>query len=143
MNRSHLLPATLLALAAVAIAQSTQNQSNIARLVNVINQVTAKVDGVIPLRDHQTHFIEGEEWFYTVPLGNSAEVTHLGGIHYTTHLEKMSPSGEWKIFLRASQFGGGNASSNQGNRVVLHEGDHVRIVPGNYHAWITLALEEI
>ena len=83
MNRSHLLPATLLALAAVAIAQSTQNQSNIARLVNVINQVTAKVDGVIPLREHvtiifETSYSDGSgpvpPFVYTVPDGFCAQV---------------------------------------------------------------------
>lgn len=88
MNRSHLLPAHLVALAALAVAQSTQNQSNIARLVNVINQVTASVDGVVPFRDHQTIRFQTSNpdddgpvpvFRYEVPAGFRAQVRYLGG----------------------------------------------------------------
>ena len=74
MNRSHLLPATLLALAAVAIAQSTQNQTSIVRLVEVINQISAKVDGVIPLREHVTTNLSSGGPTYTVPDGYNAQI---------------------------------------------------------------------
>lgn len=155
MNRSHLLPATLLVLAAVAIAQSTQNQSNIARLVNVINQVTAKVDGVIPLREHVSVVLTdvdagGIDW--TVPDGIRAQLVGSSGLSdaYLASLYADLPSGDThflqRLFSENVGINAGGAGGVLANGLVLEPGSRVWIDDGTSEAarvLLTFALEEI
>lgn len=149
MNRSHLLPATLLALAAVAIAQSTQNQSNIARLVNVINQVTAKVDGVIPLREHVTVNLADGGPTYTVPDGYNAQVVAYSideiNLHATLRVTLLGDTVGSRFLTRV--WGGGNLTSSARTEpigMVLPAGSELFVTGGPADGiLVTLALEEI
>ena len=155
MNRSHLLPATLLALAAVAIAQSTQNQSNIARLVNVINQVTAKVDGVIPLREHVTIQLASMDIGcdatvdvvedYIIPAGYSAEIRGVAQ-PYVGKLWMEVPGFAEPIPIHEQ--GGNSYPNNRDARgLVLPAGARIYFLFGSCaeptYSAVTLALEEI
>ena len=153
MNRSHLLPATLLALAAVAIAQSTQNQSNIARLVNVINQVTAKVDGVIPLRDHVNAVLisdDGLDW--TVPDGFRAQIVGSSGASTSGNASAVSVWADFangESFFLKTMFGPNlwDYPSASVGGVVLEPGTRLWVTDNSDSfsgkVFLTLALEEI
>lgn len=102
MKKSHATLAGIGILAVVAAAQSTQNQSNIARLVNVINKVTANVDGIVPLREHLTIRFQTSAWNdngeipafrWEVPMGYRAQIRYgnIDGPQASVWLDEGGP----------------------------------------------------
>ena len=156
MKKSHATLAGIGLLAVVAAAQSTQNQSNIARLVNVINKVTANVDGIVPLREHLTIRFQTSAWNdngeipafrWEVPMGYRAQIrfARITGGGPSLLLDEGGPEYFSLADLSASatgpsDFNLGDLTLNEGQRVIFGVSS---TTTGIREGITTIVLEEI